>query len=202
MTQIHIYGLVSDSIVDGPGLRYGVFVQGCTHRCPGCHNPQSQPAEGGTLWTVADLVEEISHNKLTRGVTISGGEPFEQAAACAELAEALKARDYDVWVYSGYRYEELVARAREDAREDMCEDIEGGLDENGNSNSNSNGTRRLLAAADVLVDGPFVQSLKSYGLHWCGSSNQRVIDLQATRDAGDIVLYRHEETYPEKPVAW
>lgn len=180
MAQLRIFGLVGDSIVDGPGLRFGVFVQGCSHGCPGCHNPESQPAEGGTVWDVADLADEIERNKLAHGVTISGGEPFEQAHACADLAELLRQRGHEIWVYSGYLYEELMARTGEEGDD----------------------TRRLLAAADVLVDGPFVEALKSYDLHWCGSSNQRVIDLRRTRESGHVVLYRHEVSFPEKPVAW
>ena len=111
---IRLYGEVPDSIVDGPGLRYGVFVQGCTHGCPGCHNPESQPAEGGTIVAIADIVARIRSNGLIQGITLSGGEPFEQPAACAELAGRLKAEGYDVWAYSGYLYEDLLARAQGD----------------------------------------------------------------------------------------
>ena len=105
---IRLYGTAPDSIVDGPGLRYAVFVQGCSHGCPGCHNPDSQPCAGGTGRAIADVVAEIAANKLVQGVTISGGEPFEQAAACAALARQVRELGLDVWTYSGYRYEQLA----------------------------------------------------------------------------------------------
>ena len=165
---IRLYGEVPDSIVDGPGLRYGVFVQGCTHGCPGCHNPESQPAEGGTIVAIADIVARIRSNGLIQGITLSGGEPFEQPAACAELAGRLKAEGYDVWAYSGYLYEDLLARAQ----------------------------------GDVLVDGPYVESLGSYTLKWRGSSNQRIIDMERTRAIGDIVLWQNEVYALQRPESW
>ena len=99
---IRLFGTAPDSIVDGPGLRFAVFVQGCTHGCPGCHNPESQPCAGGEERDIDGLVAEIAANKLAQGVTISGGEPFEQAAACAELARRCHALGLNVWAYSGY----------------------------------------------------------------------------------------------------
>lgn len=177
---IRLYGEVSDSIVDGPGLRYSVFVQGCTHCCPGCHNPESQPHRGGTVTSIADLIDRIEANGLVHDVTLSGGEPFEQAKACAELAEALKAKGYGVWAYTGYLYEDLLARA--EAGDDTI--------------------ARLLAAIDVLVDGPFVEALQSYTLTWRGSSNQRVIDMARTRDSGCIVLWQNETYDLKKPDSW
>ena len=98
---IRLFGTAPDSIVDGPGLRYAVFVQGCSHGCPGCHNPESQPCRGGEVRPIADVVAEIAANKLVQGVTVSGGEPFEQAAACAELARQVRELGLNVWTYSG-----------------------------------------------------------------------------------------------------
>lgn len=103
MNMLRVYGLVADSIVDGPGLRFGVFVQGCNHGCPGCHNPESHSYSGGSLMSVDDVMARIHAAQLDTGVTISGGEPFDQPAACAELAERLHEEGYDVWVYSGYQ---------------------------------------------------------------------------------------------------
>lgn len=110
-TTLRLYGTAPDSIVDGPGLRFAVFVQGCTHGCPGCHNPESQPHEGGNVRAIDDLVAEIAANKLAQGITISGGEPFEQAAACAELARRAHELGLNVWTYSGYTYEQLTKAA-------------------------------------------------------------------------------------------
>lgn len=175
--SIRLYGTAPDSIVDGPGLRFAVFVQGCSHGCPGCHNLASQPACGGTVERIDALVERIRENRLARDVTLSGGEPFEQAAACAQLAARLKELGYGIWTYTGYLYEDLLARDDE-------------------------AVNRLLACTDVLVDGPFVQALNSYDLKWRGSSNQRLIDMAATRAAGRVVLWENREEFPQKPASW
>lgn len=128
-TTISLYGTVPDSIVDGPGLRYAVFVQGCSHHCPGCHNPESQPAEGGTETTLAALLADIRANGLVHDVTLSGGEPFEQPEACAALAAALKREGYGIWCYTGYLYDDLAGRT-------------------------DPAIANLLDHIDVLVDGP------------------------------------------------
>lgn len=177
-TTIRLYGTAPDSIVDGPGLRFAVFVQGCSHGCPGCHNPDSQPCGGGTVRAIDDLVADIAANKLAQGVTISGGEPFEQAAACAELARQCRALGLNVWTYSGYTYEQLAAGVPDPAARD------------------------LLQQTDVLVDGPFVQARHSFELKWRGSSNQRLIDVPATRRAGHVVLWETEDYLPRKPASW
>ena len=90
--EIRIAGTVQDSIVDGPGLRYAVFVQGCPHNCMGCHNPQTHDFAGGRLTTTEALFEEFAENPLTQGVTFSGGEPFCQAQALYELGARIKER--------------------------------------------------------------------------------------------------------------
>lgn len=176
-TTISLYGTMPDSIVDGPGLRYAVFVQGCSHHCPGCHNPESQPAAGGTETTLADLLSDIRANGLVHGVTLSGGEPFEQPAACAALAAELKRDGYNIWCYTGYLYDDLIRR--EDLR-----------------------IADLLNHIDVLVDGPFVESRKSLELKWRGSSNQRLIDVPATRRAGRIVEWQPTSFSFDKPSNW
>lgn len=155
--QIRVFGIAQDSIVDGPGLRFVLFVQGCSHRCPGCHNPESHPVEGGETYTIDELYDKVRANKLVHAVTLSGGEPFEQADTCAELASRLKANDYNIWAYSGYLFEDLLARAVSDP-----------------------GTRCLLENIDVLVDGPFIQDQHSYDLKWRGSANQRILDVPAS----------------------
>jgi anaerobic ribonucleoside-triphosphate reductase activating protein len=163
-TQIRIAGAVNDSIVDGPGIRMAIFAQGCTHDCPECHNPESHAFEGGTVKTIAQIVEAIARNPLLDGATFSGGEPFEQAAAFAELADAVHERGLNVWCYTGYLYEEVAAGTPSAA---ACD---------------------LLARIDVLVDGPYIAEQRSMDAKWRGSTNQRVIDMPATREAGHIVL--------------
>lgn len=186
---ICLYGLEADSIVDGPGLRFAVFVQGCTHGCPGCHNPESQPSgEGcGTSSTVGAVCAKIAANPLTQGVTLTGGEPFEQASACAAIGRWARERGLSVWTYTGYLYENLLACA---AGECELPGVDGA------------GAAALLEATNVLVDGPFVQARHSYDLRWKGSANQRVIDLDATKAAGSVVLWESRETFPEKPASW
>ena len=175
---IRLFGTVGDSIVDGPGLRFSVFVQGCSHACPGCHNPESQPACGGTVRPIGGVVAEISANPLVQGVTLTGGEPFEQCAACLALARRLKARGYNIWAYSGYLYEDLASGKVDPLAPE------------------------LLACCDVLVDGPFVKALNSYDLKWRGSSNQRIVDLAATRERNEVVLWESRDDFPEPPAAW
>ena len=164
---MRLYGLVTDSIVDGPGYRTAIFTQGCPHGCPGCHNPQSHAMDGGTVWTLADIEAKFTGNPLLSGITLSGGEPFMQPAGCAELARRARARNLTVWVYSGFTYEQLIAKAQDDT--DVA---------------------ALLTEADVLVDGRFVLAERSLELSYCGSRNQRVIDLAKTRAAGSVVLYQ------------
>ena len=167
---LRLFGLVTDSIVDGPGYRVSVFTQGCPHGCPGCHNPESHPVEGGTVWTLDDIEKKFVGNPLLSGVTLSGGEPFLQAAACAELARRAHAKGLDVWTYSGFTYEQLLHKAETDE-----------------------GVRALLQETDVLVDGPFVLAERSLELMYCGSRNQRLIDLERTRANGQLTLYTSPE---------
>lgn len=202
-THISLFGTVPDSIVDGPGLRYAVFVQGCSHGCPGCHNPESQPAEGGTETALADLLADIESNGLVHDVTLTGGEPFEQPQACAVLARELKKRGYGIWSFTGYLYDDLLKRA-ETARAERARRAEAGLEgaalAEGIADDLAVGD--LLEAIDVLVDGPFVESRKSLELKWCGSSNQRLIDLPATRAAGHVVLWQSPAFDLKKPSNW
>ncbi len=230
---ISLYGTVPDSIVDGPSLRYAVFVQGCSHHCPGCHNPESQPAEGGMLTRLSDLLADIEANGLVHDVTLSGGEPFEQPEACAALAAELKRRGYGIWCYTGYLYEGLekrAAEAEEAAREACAAEAAKGCPEEAESpKSDEEGTGRVFTTAstpgtaafglspalardlavgrlldniDVLVDGPFVEARKSLELKWCGSSNQRLIDVPATRRAGHIVEWKPATFNLERPANW
>ena len=200
---ISLFGTVPDSIVDGPGLRYAVFVQGCSHGCPGCHNPESQPAEGGTVTAISDLLADIEANGLVHDVTLSGGEPFEQPEACAVLARALKERGYGVWSFTGYLYEDLLRRAQA-ARAERARREEAGLAGEAlpEGIATDLAVGDLLDAIDVLVDGPFVESRKSLELKWCGSSNQRLIDVPATRHTGSVTLWRPADFNLEKPSNW
>ena len=177
MAMIRICGVVRESIVDGPGLRFVLFTQGCPHHCPGCHNPDTHDPAGGREVSLEELIAEMGRNPLIEGVTFSGGEPFAQAADCAALAQAAHARGLNVWTYSGYLFEHL----RDSGNPDWT---------------------ALLAQTDVLVDGPFVQAQHSYQLPWRGSHNQRLIAVPATRARGRIVLWETHEDFPVKPPSW
>jgi anaerobic ribonucleoside-triphosphate reductase activating protein len=161
--DIRINGYVNDSIVDGPGLRFAVFTQGCPHACPGCHNPETHDFMGGRVVDTETLIAQMRENPLLSGLTLSGGEPFVQSEACLRLAEGARELGLDVWVYSGYTYEDLQAM--------------------------NGAAQALLAACDVLVDGPFLQDQRSLDLRFRGSRNQRLIDLNRTRQAGEVRLW-------------
>ncbi|MBQ2676212.1 MAG: anaerobic ribonucleoside-triphosphate reductase activating protein [Clostridia bacterium] len=152
---LKLSGIVRESIVDGPGYRFVVFVQGCPHHCEGCHNPQTHSFEGGTVATVDELFAEILKNRHLKGVTLSGGEPFCQAAALSVLAEKCRENGLDVITYTGYTFEHLLSHAAE-----------------------NNGYLELLKATDILIDGKFDINKKSLLLKFRGSKNQRPIDVK------------------------
>lgn len=165
--DIRISGILEESFVDGPGIRFVVFAQGCPHRCPGCHNPGTHPFDGGELLSVGEILDRMTRNPLLDGLTLSGGEPFEQAFPFAPLAGQAKRRGYHVMTYTGYTYEQIVERA-----------------------DKSNGWKELLEATDILVDGPFVLEQRTLELPWRGSRNQRLIDVPSTLTQGHPVLWR------------
>lgn len=161
--KIRLFGLVKDSIVDGPGLRTAVFMQGCTHHCPGCHNPASHNPAGGYAEDTEDILAQVAANPLCEGLTLSGGEPFEQPGPCLALAQGAHGLGRNVWAYSGYTLEQLWA----------MEDV---------------AVQRLLEEIDVLVDGPFLLAQRSLELKFRGSANQRLIDMKKT-SPGAIALW-------------
>ena len=161
--MLKISGTIPESIVDGKGIRYVIFTQGCPHRCPGCQNPQTHDFAGGKPADTDAILREISQDPLLRGVTFSGGEPFCQPAPLAQLAREIHRRKLDVTVYTGYTLEELWAMHDKDVDD-------------------------LLAQADVLVDGRFVLAQRDLTLRFRGSRNQRLIDMNKTRETGEIAV--------------
>ena len=159
--MLDLSGIVSDSIVDGPGIRTTIFSQGCPHHCPGCHNPETWEFGCGTPMEEDRLVEIVKANPLCRGVTFSGGEPFAQAEGFAKLAELLKSEGYEVASYSGYTFETLLR--------------------------GTPAQRKLLETIDILIDGPFLLAEKSLEVPFRGSKNQRILDVPASLAAGKAV---------------
>ena len=162
---LQIAGIIRESIVDGPGIRFTVFCQGCPHHCPGCHNPQTHPFTGGQKVSISRLVEEMKKNPLLQGATFSGGEPFCQAGGYAALADAVHEMGKDVFCYSGWTLEELWEKAKTEP--DVGE---------------------LLEKIDYLVDGRFVLAERDLTLQFRGSRNQRLLDMKKSRAAGKAVL--------------
>jgi anaerobic ribonucleoside-triphosphate reductase activating protein len=162
--EIRLSGVVNDSIVDGPGIRLTVFTQGCPHHCPGCHNPQTHDPEGGFIGDTEAILKALAENPLLDGITLSGGEPLDQPIACRELAKGTKKFGLNVWAYTGYLWETLLEQGNPDVL-------------------------RLLSQIDVLIDGPFIQDQRSLDLLFCGSKNQRLIDVKKSLEAEKVVLW-------------
>ena len=171
--NIRMCGIEPESIVDGPGFRFVLFVQGCPHHCHGCHNPESWSFDGGYDISVDEVFAQIKERKGLRGVTFSGGEPFEQVPALLELAKLVKGEGLTLMSYTGYTLDELEKR----------HDPE---------------TDELLGMLDILVDGRYDEKLRNLTLIYCGSENQRVIDMRKTRkarksgDHGMVIPYKSD----------
>lgn len=162
--KLRLAGVIRESIVDGPGWRLVVFVQGCPHHCPGCQNPHTHDFDGGYETTVGNIVNAVKENKLLSGITLSGGEPFTQAKALTILAKEIRALGLDVMSFSGWTYEELV-----------------------NGANSENGWRELLEELSYLIDGKFIIAEKSLELKFRGSKNQRIVDVRKSLASGTTV---------------
>ena len=161
--KIRLFGTVDDSIVDGPGLRYTIFTQGCFHNCSGCHNPKSHDINGGYLKDIQDILSEITANPLLDGITLSGGEPMLQVKPLIEICKEVKAMGLNIIVYSGFTYEEILKDAKK---------------------------KELLQLCDMLIDGKFEQDKKSLALLYRGSANQRLINVQESLKQGKVIEYQ------------
>ena len=157
---IRIAGLVPESYVDGDGIRFAVFMQGCLRGCEGCHNPETHSLDGGRLLDTEEIITAIKSNPLLNGVTLTGGEPLLQIDAANEIARAAKSFGLNVWCYTGFEFEDLPAAAAP-----------------------------LLENVDVLIDGAFIEAQRDLELQFCGSRNQRIIDVNKTRLQNKIVLW-------------
>ncbi len=163
---MNMAGFYDESISNGLGWRAVLFVSGCPHNCPGCHNKIAQDFNYGKKFDKEDIINRICDNSILKGITISGGEPLcpENIKEVADFIEDVKKvrPQFNVWCYSGYTFEQLEAR-------------------------NDKETNRLLKDIDVLVDGRFVESEKKPNLMFRGSANQRIIDVPESLKVHKVV---------------
>lgn len=157
---IRIAGLVPESFVDGNGIRFAIFMQGCLRNCPGCHNPGTHDPKGGKVFDTGEIIARFKEATLLDGITLTGGEPLLQIAAARELALAAKMFSLNVWLYTGFTYEHLPPAAEP-----------------------------LIELVDVLVDGEFIFSQRDLDLKFRGSRNQRLIDVQESRRQNKTVIW-------------
>ncbi len=174
--------LTTDSIVDGPGLRAVLWTQGCSHHCEGCQNAQTWDFNGGGLVPIDMVLEAIDELEYQDGITFSGGDPMFQVEACNIIADYCKKKGLNIWVYTGFTYEELMEKSK-------TKPI----------------YKEFLSNIDGLVDGRFILEKRNLNLLFRGSSNQRLIDMKKTLACGDIVLfdeysYNEEEVFKRKPM--
>lgn len=152
-------------VANGPGIRTTIFVTGCTHKCPNCFNEEYQDFNFGNPWTHKETDEVIEDLKLdeVKGLTVLGGEPFQNEVDLLQVLRDIKKEvQKDIWIFSGYTYEEILK---------------------------DQDKKKLLEECDVLVDGRFVEALKDLSLRFRGSSNQRIIDIKKSLEANEVVLF-------------
>lgn len=159
---IRLSGTISESIVDGPGMRYVIFTQGCPKRCFMCHNEETQSLTGGHFESMDNLVENWRKNPLLSGITISGGEPFIQPKEVLYLVNKALETNLNIVLYSGFYYHELKAMKNKYVNE-------------------------ILSKAHYLIDGPFEYQLKNLNILFRGSTNQRIIDLKESNLKEEVV---------------
>ncbi|MDP4147317.1 MAG: anaerobic ribonucleoside-triphosphate reductase activating protein [Bacillota bacterium] len=163
--MVRLSGIAYESLVNGPGLRRVIFAQGCKHKCKGCFNEDTHSLEGGEFMNMDDIIEDIKDNPFLKGVTFSGGDPWEQADKFSYMAPNIKALGLNIWCYTGYTFEYILENKDKRA-----------------------GWNELLSNIDVLVDGKFEEDKYSANLRYRGSENQRIINIQDSLQSGKIVL--------------
>lgn len=155
MKTVRLAGICYESLVNGPGLRRVLFAQGCRHNCKGCFNPDTHDFHGGELIEIETIIDDIKKNPMIKGVTFSGGDPFEQAEEFAYIGSILRKLGLNIWCYTGYTFEYIISNL-----------------------ANNKSWEKLINNIDVLVDGEFVEELKDESLKFRGSKNQRIIDVE------------------------
>ena len=162
--------VLTDSIVDGEGLRAVIWTQGCSHNCPGCHNPETHDFNGGVLVDTAVIKEQLKELKIQDGITLSGGDPFFQVEATTDIASYAKSLGLNVWCYTGFVFEDLIKKSN---------------------------AVELLKNIDVLVDGKFMINKKSYDCKFRGSTNQRIINVKKSLKEGRVCVIRKYDKKPQ-----
>lgn len=156
----NVLRIIRGTTVDGPGLRTSIYLAGCSHHCTGCQNPQSWDENNGVHMSLDEILRIVEEEDFN--VTLSGGDPLNNPLLAKKLIKALKNNRRNVWVYTGYTWENIIANP-------VLFDA--------------------IRNADILVDGPFIEALKDLDLPFRGSSNQRLIDIQASIASNSVVLY-------------
>jgi anaerobic ribonucleoside-triphosphate reductase activating protein len=165
---MNISGIIYESIVDGSGVRTTIFISGCKHNCYGCQNPKLHSFTNGKEFTIdlqKQIINDIKSNPLIKGITLSGGDPFFSSTEVLSFVKLIKEKLplIDIWIYSGFTYEEIIQN------DDM---------------------KSLLKECNILVDGKFILEKRDITLQFKGSSNQRIINIQETLRKGEIILWQ------------
>jgi len=167
--------LLEDSIVDGEGIRTVIWTQGCSHKCPGCHNPQTHSFDDGFLLDIEEVKGQIDALEGQDGITFSGGDPLYQVEACLELAKYIKTKKMNIWCYTGFTYEGLISLSKNNPK-----------------------IKEFLKTIDVLIDGPFILEEKSLDCVFRGSKNQRIIDTKESLKNKKVCLVEKYYTNNKK----
>ncbi len=160
MTIFRIIDIIRGTTVDGPGFRTSIYFAGCNHHCEGCHNPNSWDFNAGNEMTLDELLEVIKEEDFD--VTLTGGDPLYSPEAVIELADAIHSLNHDVWLYTGFTWEEIM---------------------------NDHVLKNAVSHVDVVVDSPFILPLRDTDLLFKGSSNQRIIDVAKSLKKGNMKLW-------------
>ncbi len=190
---IRVAGITRESVADGPGVCAVLFVQGCCRQCSECHNPESRTLTGGVEMSVSEVLTELCASPGLQGVVFSGGEPFLQASALAELGSYVREKGLQVIVYTGFTIEELIDGHLPDKAPLPGDGSEhkkfaGDRPENGEPAGIPGNARRLLDVADILVDGPYIKEQRDPRLPFRGSRNQRILNVKESLKQGQAIL--------------
>ncbi len=160
---MRILDIIRGTTVDGPGFRTSIYIAGCSHRCKGCHNPESWDFHSGTDMSIEDIFKIVEEEDFD--VTLSGGDPLYNIEDVLELACRIKTSGRSIWLYTGFKWEEIIASVK---------------------------MKEILKYVDVIVDSPFIELFKDPDLLFRGSSNQRIINVERSLSENKIILWSRE----------